>query len=267
MGAMAKANPKKQTKKTEAGRDRIRDTNDTVAATCDVLHRFFLLCVILWYVATKRGTGCFSTKAWSKHQSSGGVIFLALRLLQLKSYSSNSFYACRWMKLPEFCRVCFPQGYRGCQDLIFPVGRSTICNREFLRRVALMQHWVPSMLGKRSRRKWCSDRHLRSFCSVKMVAARCNGKTWKKQWKTSKDICCVILRINALQFKHGLQKKGSFLETKTWHTNSSLGSSQAHVPRGVWSQRIGRHQTSRQLSLGNSCLTPGSQTFRLKCLT
>lgn len=47
MGAMAKANPKKQTKKTEAGRDRIRDTNDTVAATCDVLHRFFLLCVIL----------------------------------------------------------------------------------------------------------------------------------------------------------------------------------------------------------------------------
>ena len=47
MGAMAKANPKKQTKKTEAGRDRIRDTNDTVAATCNDLHRFFLLCVIL----------------------------------------------------------------------------------------------------------------------------------------------------------------------------------------------------------------------------
>ena len=38
MGAMAKANPKKQTKKTEAGRDRIRDTNDTVAATCNDLH-------------------------------------------------------------------------------------------------------------------------------------------------------------------------------------------------------------------------------------
>ena len=32
MGAMAKANPKKQAKKTEAGRDMIRDTNDTMAA-------------------------------------------------------------------------------------------------------------------------------------------------------------------------------------------------------------------------------------------
>lgn len=43
MGAMAKANPKKQTKKTEAGRD---TRHDTVAA-CNDLHGFLLLCVIL----------------------------------------------------------------------------------------------------------------------------------------------------------------------------------------------------------------------------
>lgn len=65
MGAMAKANPKKQTKKTEAGRDRIRDTNDTVAATCDVLHGFYRILLVLcdFVIICCNQAGCFSTKA------------------------------------------------------------------------------------------------------------------------------------------------------------------------------------------------------------
>lgn len=184
---MAKANPKKQTKKTEAGRDRIRDTNDTVAATCNDLHRFFLLCVILWYVATKRGTGCFSTKAWSKHQSSGGVIFLPWDfcnwsptvqtvIMHVDEWNCQSFAESAFRKDIVDVRISF---FRW-EDPQFATALSWC---EFLRRVALMQHWVPSMLGKRSRRKCCSDRHLRSFCSVKMVAARCDGKIWKNNEK------------------------------------------------------------------------------------
>lgn len=197
--------------------------------------------------------------------------FLALRLLQLKSYSSNSFYACRWMKLPEFCRVCFPQGYRGCQDLIFPVRRSTICNRTFLMWIFKASGIDAALSALDVGEKKPAKVLLGPSFEVLLLCQDGSSPMWwknmEKQWKTSKDIRCVILRINALQFKHSLQKKGSFLETKTWHANSSLASSQAHVPQGVWSQRIGRHQTSRQLSLGNSGLTPGSQTFRLKCLT